>query len=119
MEMLQQSYGTIHFPVQTRKSGLMHRFINWCGEQQKNRLAWLAIIIAGHSCIITPITLLFVMLSGNNFVVWPWIIAAIGMPLVSNLAALPTKITIPVFFLSLLIDLAVIVYCMVIAFNIP
>ena len=111
MEMLQQSYGTIHYPVQVKKSRLVTRFINWCRGQEKNRLGWLAVIIAGHGCIITPITLLFVMLTGNNFAAWPWIIAAMGMPLVSNLAALPTKITIPLFFLSIIIDLAIIGSC--------
>jgi hypothetical protein len=115
MELLQQSYGTIHYPAQAKKNGIASRFINWCQGQEKNRFGWLAVIIAGHGCIITPVTLLFVMLTGTNFVVWPWIIAAMGMPLISNLAALPTKITIPVFFLSLLIDLAIIVYCIVAA----
>ncbi len=117
MEMLQQSYGPIHYPVQAKKSGLLHRFMNWCRGQEKNRLGWLAVIIAGHGCIITPITLLIVMLSGTNFIVWPWIIAAMGMPLVSNLAALPTKITIPIFFLSIVMDFAIIGYCIAFALN--
>ncbi|MGZ8551621.1 MAG: hypothetical protein ACXWV2_13205 [Chitinophagaceae bacterium] len=89
--MLQQSYDTIHSPAQTNKNTLAHRFSSWCQGQEKNRLAWLAVIIAGHGCIITPITLLIVMLSGTSFIVWPWIIAAMGMPPVTNLAALPTK----------------------------
>ena len=36
-------------------------------------------------------------------------IAAMAMALVTNLAALPTKITIPTFFLSLILDVAIIV----------
>lgn len=118
MEMLQQSLGTIHLHVKTKKKSLAYRFSDWCQSQEKNRLAWLAGIIFGHGCIITPLTLGFVILTGNNFVFWPWVIAAIGMSLVANLAALPTKITIPAFFLSLLIDLVVIVYCIVTALNI-
>ncbi len=117
MEMLQQSYDTIHFPAQTKKNTLVHRFFSWCRSQEKNRLAWLAVIIAGHGCIITPITLLIVMLSGTNFIVWPWIIAAMGMPLVTNLAALPTKITIPLFFLSIMMDFVIIGYCIAFALN--
>jgi hypothetical protein len=118
METLQQSFGTIHLPAKTQKSSLLHRFFGWCRSQEENRLAWLAVIIFGHGCIITPLTLGFVMLSGNNFIFWPWIIAAMGMSLVTNLAALPTKITIPIFFLSLLIDVIVIVNCAGIALNV-
>jgi hypothetical protein len=40
-----------------------------------------------------------------------------GACLVVNLAALPTKITIPVFFISVLIDLVIIISCIVIGLN--
>jgi hypothetical protein len=36
---------------------------------------------------------------------------AIGITVVINLAAQPTKITIPTFFLSILIDVAVVIAC--------
>jgi hypothetical protein len=49
------------------------------------------------------------MVSGNSMFLWALVIGAIAMTLVTNLAALPTKITIPVLFLSLLIDLGIIV----------
>ena len=87
------------------------RLFAWCREQEKNRLLWLAAMITAHGCVITPITALLVTLSGNNIILWAFVIASMGMTLIVNLAALPTKITIPVFFLSILIDLAVIGYC--------
>ena len=118
MHTLQQSYGRLHLPAQTKKATLVHRFQGWCRSQEKNRLLWLALMITAHGCVITPITIGFVMLSGNNFVFWPWIIAAMSMSLVTNLAALPTKITIPIFFLSMVIDLVIIGNCIVIALNI-
>jgi hypothetical protein len=40
------------------------------------------------------------------------------MALVTNLAAMPTKITIPVFVLSVLIDIAVIISCFAIGLDI-
>jgi hypothetical protein len=49
------------------------------------------------------------MMAGLNFVLFGMAIAAMGMVVVSQLAALPTKYTIPVFLLSLLIDAAVII----------
>ena len=40
---------------------------------------------------------------------WGMAIGAMAIALVANLAAMPTKITIPVFFFSVLIDIVVIV----------
>jgi hypothetical protein len=115
MKTLQHPYTAAHFRSES-KTTLIHRFFSWCRQQEKNRLSWLAVIITGHGCVITPLTLLFVMLSGNNFIFWPPVIAAMTMPLVTNLAALPTRITIPIFFLSILIDLIVIGNCIFIGF---
>jgi hypothetical protein len=50
-------------------------------------------------------------------VLWAFVIAAMTMSLVTNLAALPTKITIPVFFFSLMIDVAVIINCIAFMIN--
>ena len=55
------------------------------------------------------------MFTGNNLYLFVVAIAAMGMTLVTNLAALPTKITIPLFILSLLIDLGIIISCVVLA----
>ena len=87
------------------------RFINWCAAQEEKRLLWLAIALTGHGCVITIITLFAIVFSGNNPMYWPFAMAAMVACLVVNLAALPTKITIPVFFLSVLIDLTLIVLC--------
>jgi hypothetical protein len=73
-------------------------------------MLWTAIIIGAHGCVITPITLFFVILGGNSMFCWAIAIAAMGMSLVTNLAALPTKITIPVFVFSLILDLIVLAY---------
>jgi hypothetical protein len=45
---------------------------------------------------------------GNNLYLFVLAIAAMGMILITNLAALPTNITIPIFFLSILIDLVLV-----------
>jgi hypothetical protein len=84
-------------------------FFNWCKSQEPYRFGWLAVIITGHGCVITPFTLLSIMFSGNSPVYWAFAIAAMTMTVVSNLAAMPTKITIPVFFLSLIIDATIII----------
>ena len=89
----------------------LKRFINWANSQEKNRFLWLALGIVGHGCVLTIITMMSIMFAGNNFIYWPFAIAAMTMTVVSNLAALPTKYTIPVFFLSIIIDLTIIALC--------
>jgi hypothetical protein len=87
-------------------------FFTWCKSQEQYRFGWLAAIIASHGCLITPLTLFTIMLSGNSPVYWAFAIASMTIAIVSNLAAMPTKITIPVFFFSIIIDVAVIIICL-------
>ncbi len=92
-------------------TSMWSQFINWTISEEKNRLLWLAIALAGHACVITIITLLAIIFSGNNFTLWVFTMIGITACLVVNLAALPTKITIPVFLLSVLIDVIIIAFC--------
>lgn len=116
MNTLQQSYTPAYKQAATVNP--WKKFINWCDQQEQSRFLWLAIGVVGHGCVFTIITIVAVLLSGNNFIFWPFAIAAMGMTLVTNLAALPTKITIPVFFFSLLIDLVIIGMCIAHGFDI-
>lgn len=81
--------------------------IHWCEGQQQNRLLWLGLALAVHGCILTPLTVMAVLLSGAGFGLFMASMVAMGMALVTNLAAMPTKITIPVFALSILIDIVI------------
>jgi hypothetical protein len=93
------------------RTSVYRRFINWCEAQQENRLLWLGISLSAHGCIITPIAVMAILLAGTNMFLFVLAIVAMGASLVTNLAALPTKITIPVFILSTLIDIAIIFSC--------
>lgn len=108
MQTLQQSIGAVYFPAEKRKQSILTRFISWCKEQEENRLGWLAGIIASHGCFITPWTIFIVTYTGNNMFLFMAATIAMGVALVTNLAALPTKITIPVYVLSIIIDLGII-----------
>jgi hypothetical protein len=101
----------ISYSEKTEKVPVYKRFMNWCEGQQKNRLLWLGVALSAHGCIITPITILVVLLAGTNFFLFMLALVAMGASLVTNLAALPTKITIPVFIFSTLIDIAIIFSC--------
>ena len=93
------------------------KFANWCASQESYRLGWLAGILAIHGCALTPITLFAVILSGTNLVLYISVLAAMGIAVVTNLAAMPTKVTIPAFLLSVIIDIAVIIACIALAAN--
>ena len=100
---------SISYTQTISKESAWTRFINWCKDQQENRLLWLGIALAGHGCILTPITVMIVLFGGLNFPLFMLAMIAMGMSLVTNLAAMPTKVTIPVFILSIVIDIAIVV----------
>jgi hypothetical protein len=103
--------------MHTSKLFAWKKFIDWCIGQEKYRLGWLAAAITLHGCVLTIFTMFAVILAGNHFIFWPFIIGGMGITLVVNLAAMPTKITIPVFFFSVLMDLVIIISCIVIGFD--
>jgi hypothetical protein len=110
MELVQQTFSPAIYTHVSKKSSFS-QFITWCEKQEENRFLWVAVILFSHGCFLTPLTVLAVTLSGNSMLLWVFAMAAMAMSLVSNLAAMPTKATIPVFILSLLIDLGVLINC--------
>lgn len=103
----------VYNPAQTNslKKNPISRFISWADNQQEKSLLWSAISIAGHGCVFTILTVMTILLTGNHFIFWPFAIGAMTMCVIVNLAALPTKITIPILFFSLLIDVVIIGMC--------
>jgi len=99
------------------KTTVFTQFINWCETQEKNRFLWLAAALVSHGCALTPITLFAVILSGNLLAFWILAIVAMMSALVTNLAAMPTKYTIPAFLFSVLLDLVIIISCIAMGFN--
>lgn len=106
--LIQQHYtGTL--TTSAKRTNIFTRFINWATNQEPNRMLWAAIGITAHGCVLTPLTMLAVMYSGNNnMIFWAFGLAAMAMTLVSNLAAMPTKYTVPIFLFSVFIDAAII-----------
>ena len=119
--LFMQTIQPIYHPAYSRaakKESLVARFFTWCDGQEQYRFGWLAVIITIHGCVLAPLTVLTVVSAGNNFAFWGITIGAMAMALVTNLAAMPTKVTIPIFFLSVLIDIAVVATCIAIAVTI-
>jgi hypothetical protein len=106
------------YTEQATQTGIFSKFMTWCKGQDDNRFMWIGIVLAGHGCILTPLTVMAVLMAGTNMFLFMLCIVSMGMALVTNLAAMPTKITIPVFVLSVLIDIAVIISCFAIGLDI-
>jgi hypothetical protein len=100
-----------------KRTSLWKKFISWADGQEENRLGWTAFAITGHGCVFTIFTSMAILFSGNHFIFWPFAIVAMVACVVVNLAAMPTKITIPVFFFSLGVDATIIAICIVNGFN--
>lgn len=99
--------GSKSISIQQRPS-LVSSFISWAANQEEYRLTWLAVTLSVHGCFITPFTVMTVMATTQNLAMFMIATGAMAMTLVANLAALPTKITIPVFLLSIIIELAIV-----------
>jgi len=105
------------YEMDASKTSGWKRFISWCDSQEKYRLGWMIVTITLHGCVLTIFTMFAVILAGNHFIFWPFIIGAMGITLFTNLVAMPTKITIPVFFFSVLLDLVIIISCIAIGLD--
>jgi hypothetical protein len=99
------------------KPSSISRFLDWCEAQQYDRLLWLGIALGGQGCILTPITILAVVFAGLNLALFILSVVAIGTVLVTNLAALPTRITIPVLICTILIDFGIIIASVAMGLN--
>jgi hypothetical protein len=108
MQTLQQSINPAYLVSKAKNQSLFTRFINWANGQEPFRYGWLGVILAAHGCFLTPATVFVVLYSGNNIWMFVTAVTVMAMSLVTNLAAMPTKITIPVFFAGILIDLAIV-----------
>lgn len=107
MQTIQNIYGSDKLAVTPQKS-VFSKFFAWCNRQEKYRFGWVAAILAIQGCVLAPITVLAIAFSGNSMIFWGLLIGGMAASLIANLAAMPTKITIPVFFLSISIDITVI-----------
>jgi hypothetical protein len=65
--------------------------------------------------MVVPLTLLSILfLANNNFILWVVVLSA-NMPVLAlNLAAQPTKVTIPVMLTSLIVNIVVIILSVVV-----
>lgn len=90
------------------KASLVTRFMNWAEGQSEARFIWLGVALLAHASFFTPFTVMAIIFSGGGFGLIMAALAAMGLALVTNLAALPTKVTIPAFFISIVVDVLIV-----------
>ena len=88
---LNQTINTTYSPASSHTS-LWKRFITWCEKQEYNRLLWVGVILAAHGCALTPFTVMATLLTGPNFFLFMCGMVAMGIALVTNLAAMPKNV---------------------------
>ena len=91
----------------------MENLVSWyntkCDEANFNRLGVMAFVLLIHTCIIIPATLISIGMNGNSTFQFALIsIFSFGI-LVSLLGDMSAKIVIPVFILSTLVHLSIVV----------
>lgn len=95
-------------PVTAHKNNYLQRFLQFAEAQQPNSFGWLAVAFFAQGCLLAPVTILAIVTNGNALGLWMACILAFVITEITNLAAMPTKITIPIFFAGAIIDLVVI-----------
>ena len=93
------------------KESLINKFISWCNRQEDFRLFWMGIALLGGIGTVVPLTLLAVVFfADNNFALWV-IVCTINVPiLILNLAAQPSKVTLPALFFAWVTNALIVVY---------
>ena len=88
----------------------------WCEAQQESRLLWMGLAFLGLTIFAIPcIAMSYWLLGINNFNLWI-ITFVVNVPVLAiNLAAQPTKVTLPALFFSWAINLTIILSTIVMA----
>jgi hypothetical protein len=85
------------------------RFFQWAaGEDKERHIGWVGITVTTMTAIVFPLTMAVILMNGAIFGLIIGAMASLALVVVTNLAALPTKYTIPFYFLGILIDIVVI-----------
>ncbi|HEY8733389.1 MAG TPA: hypothetical protein VIL90_02410 [Puia sp.] len=91
------------------KSIFLVRFLNWSKEEEKNRIAWVGISITIMTAIFFPVTMVAILLHGASFKLIIIAMFSLILVVIPNLAALPTRITIPAFSIGMLLDILLVI----------
>lgn len=93
---------------ETSTTSIANRLMRFAETQQPNAFGWLAFSFFLQGCVLSPATIMVIVANGNNFFLWIPCILGFAATEIVSLAAMPTKITIPVLFTGIVIDILVV-----------
>lgn len=101
--------GLSDYSIQNKHKSYASRLISWLNREEKNRIAWVGISVTLMAAVFFPITMAAILFNGAIFKLIIGAMFAFALVVITNLAALPVKYTIPAFVLGGLIDIVLII----------
>src|SRR5947209_1311614 len=89
----------VQYPAEARRQKAVSRFLTWINREEKNRIAWVGISITAMAAVFFPLTMSAILFNGAVFKLIIGAMVSLALVVITNLAALPVKYTIPAFFL--------------------
>jgi hypothetical protein len=100
---------TYTYHLAKKRPSAVSRFFKWAaGEDMERHIGWVGITVTIMTAIFFPLTMTVILHNGASFALMVAAMVSLTLVVITNLAALPTKYTIPFFFLGILIDVAAI-----------
>jgi hypothetical protein len=110
------SYSIIHsetkyqYYAANKKSSIIARFFQWAASQETDcHIAWVGGSVTAMAAVFFPLTMAIVLMNGAAFGLIISAMAAFVLVVATNLAAMQTKYTIPLFFLAVLADITIVI----------
>lgn len=105
-----QHAGTYTYPAQSTKKSFITNFFAWCAnEDAEHHFMWTGIALLGQGAVLFPVTMFVMFATGASFWMLLAPITSLSMVVVPNLAGLKTKYTLPIFILSIIINVLAII----------
>jgi len=109
MNTINYQSGYKHLTLKKINENPLSRFFAWTHREEKNRIAWVGISITAMSAVFFPVTMSAILFNGAIFKLIIGAMISLALVVITNLAALPTKYTIPAFVLGVVIDIVLII----------
>ena len=100
---------TYIYHMAVKRPSALARFLKWAeAEDKEHHVGWVGITVTVMSAVCFPLCMAVILWNGAGFGLIIAAMVSLSLVVVANLAALPTKYTIPFFFLGIVMDIAVI-----------
>jgi hypothetical protein len=98
-----------HEKTENHSGSIVTSFFQWSEKEEKNRIAWLGVSVMLMTAIFFPVTMVAILIHGGSFKLIIGAMFSLILVVIPNLAALPTKYTIPAFFAGMVLDIFLVV----------